>query len=185
LDWYLSCVANHLSFVQRLCLNCEAPSFSYHPQLRIHYDQCRYIYNKLAEQMQNNEMFQLAITAGAPISWDRIHWTAAPWYYKKRTYILQKRHGDKEPLVFSPEVEQSKYLSTGMLPEACFVNPEEVEHLANTGIPRQLHQLWGGGPLQAISCTTAPGYLEAQARKRLLQMRRDQEQINWLQTDTN
>jgi hypothetical protein len=135
--------------------------------------------------MPNNEMFQLAITAGVPISWDRIHWTAAPWYYKKRTYVLQKRHGDQEPLVFCPEVDQSKHLSGGMLPEPFFVNPEEVKHLANTGIPRQLHQLCvQGGYLQEYSFTAAPD-LEVQAKKRLLQARREEEQINRLQTDTN
>jgi hypothetical protein len=144
-----------------------------------------YIYHRLAEQMPNNEMFQLAITAGAPIYWDRIHWTAAPWHYKKRTYVLQKRHRDQEPLVFCPEVHQSKHLSGEMLLEAFLVNPEEVKHLANTGIPRQLHQLWvQGGHLQEYSFTTAPD-LKVQAKKRLLQARREEEQINRLRTDIN
>jgi hypothetical protein len=168
-------VAKNLYFVHRLTLNFETPCYQSVPSLKIGYDKCRDIWRILTENMQLNNYFKLIITAGAPISWDRARWSRAPWYYKKRTYLVDPPSDESSEIqVTCHELTRCIYLMEDDALDSSRISIPiaDVEYLVKYGEPRSPSGLAGWTNLQEYSCLGDRG-LTLENKRRLLQAHRD------------
>jgi hypothetical protein len=111
--------------------------------MKIGYDMCRNIWTGLTENMPFNNYFRLIITVGAPISWDRFRWSEVPWYYKKRTYLIDPPSDESLLIqVTCPELKHSISLTKDEPLDrfSRFVPIDDVEYLVKNGEPRSSQQ---------------------------------------------